>query len=108
MAFGQQSGPPASASQVRELLALLKNAGHTTFREARGPMGLTQRQASGNFTRDEATAFIDRLQDAEFEGTPVAVVPASRLSPTEQLLRRMPAEQLAAELHRRGWTASKS
>jgi hypothetical protein len=108
MAFGQQSGPPASASQVRELLALLKNAGHTTFREARGPMGLTQRQASGNFTRDEATAFIDRLQDAEFAGTPVAVVPASRLSATEQLLRRMPAEQLAAELHRRGWTASKS
>ena len=70
-------------------------------------MGLTQRQASGHFTRDEATGFIDRLQDAEFAGTPVTAVPASRLSAAEQLLRRMPAEQLAAELHRRGWTAFK-
>ncbi len=92
---------------MRELLALLKNAGHTTFREARGPMGLTQRQASGNFTRDEATEFIDRLQDAEFAGTTAVGVPTPQTSATEQLMRRMPAEQLAAELHRRGWTVSK-
>jgi len=92
---------------MRELLALLNNAGHSTFREARGPMGLTQRQASGNFTRDQATGLIDRLQDAEFAGTPVAVLPANRLAAAAQLLRRMPTEQLAAELHRRGWTASK-
>jgi hypothetical protein len=108
MAFGQQSGPPASASQVRELLALLKGAGHTDFREARGPMGFTQRQASGKFTRDEAAGFIDRLQNAEFDEETTAVLPPSKLSGTEQLIRRMPDEQLAAELQRRGWTVTKS
>ena len=104
MAFGQQSGPPASPRQVQELLALLKDAGHTDFRDARGPMGFTQRQAAGKFTRDEAAAFIDRLQDAELDGdTPVAV-PAARLSAQEQMMRHLPAEQLAVELRRRGWT----
>ena len=63
--FGQQSGPPASPRQVQQLLALLKDAGHTDFRDARGPMGFTQRQAGGKFTRDEAAAFIDQLQDKE-------------------------------------------
>ena len=65
MTFGQQSGPPASPRQVQQLLALLKDAGHTDFRDARGPMGFTQRQAGGKFTRDEAAAFIDQLQDKE-------------------------------------------
>ena len=69
MAFGQQSGPPASATQVQELLALLKDAGHSDFRDARGPMGFTQRQAGGKFTRDEAAAFITQLQDAEPAGS---------------------------------------
>ncbi len=104
MAFGQQSGPPASPKQVRELLTLLQSAGHTDFRDARGPLGFTQRQAAGKFTRDEATAFIDRLQEAEDAGeTPVAAPPTARISAAEQVLRRMPAEQLAAELQRRGW-----
>jgi hypothetical protein len=67
MPFGQQSGPPASARQVAELLTLLHDAGHTDFRDARGPMGFTQRQAAGKFSRDEATAFIDQLQEAEFQ-----------------------------------------
>lgn len=107
MAFGQQAGPPASASQVRELLALLKGAGHANFREARGPLGFTQRQANGKFTRDEATKFIDRLQDAESGGVAAEVIPAFRLSATEQLMRRMPAEQLIAELQRRGWSVAK-
>ena len=98
MAFGQQSGPPASTRQVRELLALLNDAGHTDFRDARGPMGFTQRQAAGKFTRDEAAAFIARLQGNELGGTPPAVVPAAKLSAEEQLLRHLPAEQLAAEL----------
>jgi hypothetical protein len=106
MAFGQQSGPPASASQVRELLTLLNDAGHATFREARGPMGFTQRQGSGKFTRDEATAFIDRLQDSELDEAASVVVAPLRLSGTEQLMRRMPTEQLAAELQRRGWTVT--
>ena len=103
MAFGQQSGPPASASQVKELLALLKNAGYADFREARGPLGFTQRQGAGKFTRDEATGFIDQLQDAEFNEER-AVLPTSTLSGTEQLIRRLPTDQLAAELRRRGWT----
>ena len=49
MAFGQQSGPPASSRQVQELLALVQGAGHSDFRDARGPMGFTQRQAGGRF-----------------------------------------------------------
>lgn len=68
MAFGQQSGPPASARQVQELLALLQDAGQTDFRDARGPLGFTQRQAAGKFTRDEATELIDRLQSSEGDG----------------------------------------
>jgi len=56
----QQSGPPASARQLQELLALLREARHTDFRDARGPMGFTQRQAVGKFTRAEAAALIDR------------------------------------------------
>lgn len=107
MAFGQQSGPPASASRVRELLTLLKDAGHADFREARGPMGFTQRQAAGKFTRDDAEGFIDRLQDAEFDGEAHVVLPASKLSGTEQLMRRMPDEQIVAELQRRGWTVTR-
>ena len=54
MAFGQPSGPPARARQVQELLGLLLEAGHVDFRDARGPMGFTQRQAGGKFTQDEA------------------------------------------------------
>jgi hypothetical protein len=107
MAFGQQSGPPASAKQVRDLLTLLKNVGHTDFRDARGPMGFTQRQAAGKFTHDEAEAFIDRLENAESdESAPVAPT-LVRLSAQEQMMRRLPAEQLAAELERRGWIVTK-
>ena len=106
MAFGQQSGPPASQKQVRELLALLQAAGHIDFRDARGPMGFTQRQAAGKFTRDEATAFLDLLQaDHDGHDDPAAAppTPAPKLSASEQALRRMSAEALAAELQRRGW-----
>ncbi len=106
MAFGQQSGPPASAKQMRELLALLRDVGHTDFRDARGPMGLTQRQAAGRFTRDEAETFIARLQGGELDGSTLAAAPATRLSPQEQLMRHLPAEQLAVELRRRGWTVT--
>jgi hypothetical protein len=103
MAFGQQSGPPATAKQVRELLGLLQDAGHTDFRDARGPMGFTQRQAGGKFTRDEADAFIEQLQDAEHAGGVASSRPAPRPTAAEQRLRGIPAEQLAAELQRRGW-----
>ena len=104
MAFGKQSGFPASARQVQELLELLNGAGHTDFKDARGPMGFTQRQAAGKFTVDEVNAFIEQLRAAEESGEdgPPAE-PAARLTAAEQALRRMPADQLAAELQRRGW-----
>lgn len=83
---------------------LLHDAGHTDFRDARGPMGFTQRQAAGKFTRDEATAFIERLQDAEHdEDAPVPSEPAVRLSAAEKAVREMSDALLAAELQRRGW-----
>lgn len=116
MAFGQQSGPPATAKQVQELLGLLQEAGHSDFRDARGPMGFTQRQAGGKFSRDEATAFIEQLQQeaeqqvepaaappAAASGTRSPAVPKTRPSPTEQALAKIPTPQLAAELQRRGW-----
>ena len=107
MAFGQQSGPPASARQVQELLTLLRQAGHSDFRDARGPMGFTQRQAAGKFTRAEAAAFIDRLQDAGPDGSAPVAAPTARESAAEHVLRHMPAEQLAVELQRRGWIVTK-
>lgn len=105
MGFGQQTGPPASRRVIEELLTLLQEAGHADFRDARGPMGFTQRQAAGKFTHDEAAAFIAQLQEeAESSGQPAEPGPPSpRLSAAEQALRRLPAEQLAAELQRRGW-----
>ncbi len=104
MAFGQQSGPPATAKQVHELLILLQQAGHSDFRDARGPLGFTQRQAAGKFSRDEAVTFIDRLQAGEIEES-AALPDASRAGPYQaaHTMRDVPAEQLAAELRRRGW-----
>jgi len=89
---------------MKELLGLLQDAGHVDFRDGRGPMGFTQRQAAGKFTADEATAFIDRLLEAADDGSPPGPAePVARLSATEQAVRRLPAEALAAELQRRGW-----
>jgi hypothetical protein len=122
MAFGQQSGPPASARQMRDLLDLLHQAGHSDFRDARGPMGFTQRQAAGKFTRDEAEAFIEGLENAaddevsraedetpdpEIRLAPVVplVAPSPR-DPVPPSLRRVPAPDLADELRRRGWTVT--
>jgi len=104
MPFGQPSGPPASAKQVRELLDLVKEAGHSDFRDARGPLGFTQRQAAGKFTRDEATEFIDQLLDAQSVGSIATAMPTWRQSAQDQLLSSLPSEQLAGELRRRGWT----
>ncbi len=114
MAFGQQSGPPATAKQIRELLDLLIAAGHSDFRDARGPMGFSQRQAGGKFSRDEAQAFIDQLEQAANDAdnaTSSSAAPAraprpkpsTKQSASERLLQDMPAELLAAELQRRGW-----
>ena len=104
MAFGQQSGPPAPANKIRELLSLLQDAGHTDFRDARGPMGFTQRQAAGKFTRDEADAFIEQLEEAAHnEGPTPSPAPSIRPSAAERALRDVPSELLAGELQRRGW-----
>lgn len=108
MAFGQQSGPPAPADKVRRLLALLNDAGHTDFRDARGPMGFTQRQASGKFTRDEVDAFIEQLEaeaQGDSPGSSPSPAPAPATPPTAaaRALRDVSSELLAAELQRRGW-----
>ena len=103
MAFGQQTGPPASSKQVRELLELLEAAGHADFRDARGPLGFTQRQAGGKFTRDEADAFIQSLQQDTAGSAAPAREAAPRLSAADRALRAVPDAQLAAELQRRGW-----
>jgi hypothetical protein len=120
MTFGQPSGPPATGKQVRELLDLLAAAGHRDFRDARGPMGFTQRQASGKFTRGEAEAFITRLEsevhgdapptDTGTDATARTTVrtPTSRSSQPSgssavQALGDVPTVELAAELQRRGW-----
>ncbi len=103
MSFGQVSGPPASAKQVNELLELLRVAGHSDFRDARGPMGFTQRQAGGKFSRDEADAFIQQLHDEAEQNTPVTDVPAVVAVVIDEAVRSLPTDQLAAELQRRGW-----
>jgi len=128
MSFGQPSGPPATARQLRELTALLDGAGHSSFRDARGPLGLTQRQGGGRFTQDEAAALIARLEaeaeaEAEEQGassdgpaddpdTPPAHASPSRAQPiptatrAERLARQLeqvPEEMLVDELRRRGW-----
>lgn len=104
MAFGQQPGPPASASQVRELVSLLKDAGYSDFREARGPMRFSQRQAGGKFSRDEAAEFIARLQDEESDRDISAGATTRGESAQDQAMGVLTSEQLAGELRRRGWT----
>jgi hypothetical protein len=111
MSFGQPSGSPASAKQVRELLTLLEAAGHSDFRDARGPMGFTQRQAGGKFSRDEAQAFIDQLEEEAAAGEVAPPPPppiarpkvAARPAPVDRSLRDATDDALVAELHRRGW-----
>jgi hypothetical protein len=116
MAFGQQTGPPATGRQIQELTQLLHDAGHVDFRDARGPMGFTQRQAGGKFTRDEAEAFIAQLQATEelrsdpAVPSPLPNSPARRRAP-EPTPRRtslagVATSQLAAELRSRGWTVT--
>jgi hypothetical protein len=102
MPFGQHPGPPATSRQLDELLDLLHAAGHEGFRDARGPLRFTQRQAAGKFTRDEADELIDRLRATSDDAASPAE-PPPRLSNAERLLRTLPAEQLAGELQRRGW-----
>ena len=104
--------------QLQELTELLHEAGHVDFRDARGPLGLTQRQAGGKFTSREASALIDRLLGNEPSEPPAVAGRAAAETPerAEQadqldrtrsdMLRGMPADLLATELERRGWTVS--
>lgn len=133
MAFGQQNGPPASARQVDLLLTLLRDAGYAGFRDARGPMGFTQRQGLGKFTGPEATAFIEQLQanapdhqadepapdpsPRKARSAPAAPPRAARSDAAKarsaavrarearqaDAVREYPAKVLAVELERRGW-----
>ena len=89
MAFGQSAGPPATSRQVGELLELFAPRG-TTASGMPGPMGFTQRQAAGKFTRDEADELIERLQSATEAAPEAPSEPARRPSKTEQLLRGSP------------------
>jgi hypothetical protein len=116
MSLGQ-SGPPATSKQVQYLLSLVEKAGHGGFRDARGPLGLTSRQASGKFSRQEASALIDLLlasPPGESDDSPArssvtndtgeSIAAALRLEGQRtEVLRGMPAQLLAAELERRGW-----
>jgi hypothetical protein len=135
MAFGQPTGPPATARQLRDLASLVEAAGHSDFRDARGPLGLTQRQAGGRFTRDEAAGLIARLEteaddpptggggptadtadtadtaEATAPDAPVATRPdrppaASRRQSLARQLERVPEDLLVDELRRRGWTVT--
>ena len=67
MSFGQ-SAPSASPKQIAYLLSLVKQAGHDGFRDARGPLGLTQRQAAGKFSKSEASTLIDLLLNGDGSG----------------------------------------
>jgi hypothetical protein len=134
MTFGQSAGPSATARQVQELLDLLRDAGHGDFRDARGPMGFTQRQAGGKFTADEAAELIDQLQTAQYEadqatagkprGEPVtqkppakeppdekpadgADSPATPMTESERALRTASTKSLVLEVRRRGWTVTR-
>jgi len=107
VSFAQQ-GPPASAKQIAYIQALLRKAGYDDFRTARTEFRLTQRQARGKFTKGEASALIDRLTSADEENPTVSVVeePDTFESAQSLLIRGFPADVLADELRRRGWTVS--
>lgn len=132
MAFGQASGPPAGGRQLEHLAALLERAGFSSFKEARHPYGLTQRQAGGKFTVAEADELIERLEAAEsvHQGLapaepvtsarssaasagrpapappPADVVAARRARSAQRKVEVLSAfddDLLVAELERRGW-----
>lgn len=95
MAFGQAAGPPASAKQLEHLAALLAAAGYDSFKEARHPFGLNQRQAGGRFTGAEASELIEQLETGEgarapegADAPPTPRVPKRAAPPPRQAARR--------------------
>ena len=67
------------------------------------PIPTTRGGTYGKFTRDEAEQLIARLQAAADEEEGLPEEPRTYVSNAQPLLRRIPAEQLAGELQRRGW-----
>ena len=101
---------------MQYLEALLDKAGYASFREARHPLGLTQRQSNGKFTKSEASELIDRLVNGEApsvdaayskhtqaDSEPDAVVDKF-LAGQAAVLKGIPAQLLADELLSRGWS----
>jgi hypothetical protein len=105
VSFAQQ-GPPASAKQVAYIQALMRKAGYDDFRSARTEYRLTPRQARGKFTKTEASEMIDRLTSTDDDNPTVSVSeePHSLDSAQALLIRGFPADVLADELLRRGWS----
>jgi hypothetical protein len=110
MAFGQAAGPPAGARRVAELADLLAQRGYDSFKEARHPFGLTQRQAAGKFTvteADELLALLEATADDEVPapagGAPTTPAIDRQRRRDEELVAKMDAEVLATELVNRGW-----
>ena len=112
MAFRQASRPPAPARGLARLTELLAEAGYASFKDARHPLDLTQRQAAGRFTGAEATELIERLTAA------AEVAGAGRSSDAadgepalddrergrqEELVVELSAQVMATELTNRGW-----
>ena len=96
------NAPPATPKQVEYLKALLQKAGYSSFREARHTFGLTQRQASGKFTKRDASALIERLVNGEPEAA--VTNDSDFLRGQVTLVRGLHAQVLADELMRRGWS----
>jgi hypothetical protein len=125
MAFGQASGPPARAKDISQLAEQLELAGFSSFREARHPFGLTQRQAAGKFTSGEVAELLARLEvmaagaepdpdpglilDIEHVEVTDVVAPNSaradrRRQQSKLTIAGLPDDLMATELELRGWT----
>ena len=110
MAFGQAAGPPAAARDIARALELLEEAGFSSFKEARHPYDLDQRQAAGKFTRDQCAALIERLEaeqsDTVAEDRQAAVddrAAQRKADKQAELAATLPDDVLVAELERRHW-----
>jgi hypothetical protein len=103
MAFGQASGPPAPARRVAELADLLAARGYDSFREARHPFDLTQRQAAGKFTAAEVDELIALLSEDEDGLDADGVAEDRERRRQEELAVGLDADVLATELVNRGW-----
>lgn len=103
---------------MQELADLLGARGFESFKEARHPFGLTQRQAAGKFTSAEVDEIIERVTaiDTVDPPTPPSVpsrppssaptrrTPASRNTARhEESVLAIDSEVLATELVNRGW-----